>query len=318
VTRRRATIAGCVGLFLAAFFALGAVSHSSRASSAGSVATGTAGGVPSSQWYWTAAVSPSDPNAVVVGTASGLFLSQDGGKSWTAVGPKAFNATSVLQLGKDLIAAGGKLGPTTPAIIRTSVGRSAAVGPGLVATSSDGGKTWTVVHPSGLPNTSVQSLATGLGPSAATIYAVLTDGKLYSSSDGAKSFKLVSAKIGIPPWAVAVTDGGGFVGGDMDTGAYVSSNGTAWMKMKYADTRGGKMVMEYAVQPNDSKHVLMTAYGVVTSSDGGKTWKPSLKSTVMFGPVAWATSSPSTAYAVGFDSSVWRTDDAGKTWKKVS
>ena len=77
------------------------------------------------------------------------------------------------------------------------------------------------------------------------------------------------------------------------------------------------MVMEYAVQPTDSKHVLMSAFGVEGSTDGGKSWHPVLKSNVMFGPVAWASSSPNTAYAVGFDSSVWRTDDGGKTWKKV-
>ena len=38
----------------------------------------------------------------------------------------------------------------------------------------------------------------------------------------------------------------------------------------------------------------------------------------MFGPIAWAPSATDTAYAVGFDNSLWRTDDAGKTWKKVS
>jgi photosystem II stability/assembly factor-like uncharacterized protein len=317
VTRRRAVIAGSVALFLAAFFALGAVSHSTPASSTAAVATGTAGAVPSSQWYWTMAVSPSDPNALVVGSASGLLRSEDGGKSWAPVGPKSFNATSVLQSGNNLIAAGGKLGPTTSAITRTAKGRSAPVGPGLVATSGDGGKTWTVVHPAGLPNISVQSLATGLGSNASTIYAVLTNGKLYSSSDGAKTFKLVSPKLGIPPWAIAATGTGGFVGGDMDTGAYESPNATKWTKTKYKDSRGSVMVMEYAVQPTDSKHVLMSAFGVEGSTDGGKSWHPVLKSSVMFGPVAWASSSPNTAYAVGFDSSVWRTDDGGKTWKKV-
>jgi len=164
----------------------------------------------------------------------------------------------------------------------------------------------------------VQSLATGLGSNASTIYAVLTNGKLYSSSDGAKSFRLLSAKLGIPPWAIAATGGAGFVGGDMDTGAYESSNASKWTRTKYADSKGGKMVMEYAVQPTDSKHVLMSAFGVEVSTDGGKSWHPALRSSVMFGPVAWASSSPNTAYAVGFDSSVWRSDDGGKSWKKVS
>jgi photosystem II stability/assembly factor-like uncharacterized protein len=317
VTRRRAVCAGLVALFLAAFFAIGAVSRSTPASSTAAVAMGTAGGVPSSMWYWTMAVSPTDPNVLVVGSASGLFRSEDGGKSWAPVGPKSFNATSVVQSGSDLIAAGGKLSALSSAIIRTGRTRSAPVGPVLVASSSDGGKTWTAMHPAGLPNTSVQSLALGTGSTASTIYAVLTNGKLYSSTDGAKSFKLVSANLGIPPWAIAAT-GSGFVGGDMDTGAYDSANATTWTKTAYKDSRGSVMVMEYAVQPNDSRHVLMSAFGVEGSTDGGKTWHPVLKSTVMFGPIAWSASSPSTAYAVGFDSSVWRTDDAGKTWKKVS
>jgi photosystem II stability/assembly factor-like uncharacterized protein len=38
----------------------------------------------------------------------------------------------------------------------------------------------------------------------------------------------------------------------------------------------------------------------------------------MFGPVAWAPSSPDTAYAIGFDGSIWRTADGGTTWARVS
>jgi photosystem II stability/assembly factor-like uncharacterized protein len=306
-------IAVCVVLFLAAFFAIGAVSHSTPASSSSVGSTGTGSGVPSSLWYWTMAVSPTDPNVLVVGSASGLLRSEDGGKTWASVGPKSFNATSVVPSGNDLIAAGGKLGATSSAITRVGQTRQAPVGPLLVVSSSDGGKTWTPLKTSGLPNTSIQSLAAN----GSTIYAVLTNGKLYSSTDGAKSFKLLAAKVGIPPWAIAET-GNGFVGGDMDTGAYQSANATKWTKQRYHDSKGGVMVMEYAVKPNDSKNVLMSAFGVEGSTDGGKTWHPVLKSSVMFGPVAWASSSPDTAYAVGFDSSVWRTDDGGKTWKKVA
>jgi hypothetical protein len=38
----------------------------------------------------------------------------------------------------------------------------------------------------------------------------------------------------------------------------------------------------------------------------------------MFGPTAWAPSDARRAYAVGFDRSLWTSDDAGETWKKVS
>ena len=78
------------------------------------------------------------------------------------------------------------------------------------------------------------------------------------------------------------------------------------------------MVMEYAVQPTDSTRVLMTAYGVEMSTDSGKTWHVALKSNVMFGPVAWAPTKSDVAYAVGFDRSLWRSDDGGKSWTKVA
>jgi photosystem II stability/assembly factor-like uncharacterized protein len=76
--------------------------------------------------------------------------------------------------------------------------------------------------------------------------------------------------------------------------------------------------MEYAVQPGDSSHVLMTAYGVESSSDAGKSWHVALNSKVMFGPVAWSSSQPDTAYAVDFDGNVWHTTDGGSSWSEIT
>ncbi len=78
------------------------------------------------------------------------------------------------------------------------------------------------------------------------------------------------------------------------------------------------MVMEYAVRPGDPATVLMSAFGLERSTDGGKTWHPALRSNVMFGPVAYAPGSAEVAYAVGFDGSVWRSGDGGQTWTKVT
>jgi photosystem II stability/assembly factor-like uncharacterized protein len=318
VTRRRWIVAGVVVAFVLAFTGIGLVSRSTGSNTEVTTAaaiSATSGTAPSAMWYWTMAVSPSDPNDLVLATSGGLYHSTDGGKTWQPTGPKGFNSTSVLQDGDRLLAAGVKVGGITSPVVRNGPGRSAGTGPALVVSSTDGGKTWTALHPRGLPNLGVQALATS--PDGKTTYAVLTNGRFLTSTDGGASFTLAAPKLGIPPWAIAVPQENHFLGGDMDTGAYASPNGRTWQRQPYKDSRGGKMVMEYAVKPSDSTKLLMSAFGVERSTDGGKTWHPALRSTVMFGPVAWSKSSADTAYAVGFDGSVWKTDDGGTTWAKV-
>jgi photosystem II stability/assembly factor-like uncharacterized protein len=319
MNRRRGTILLIVVVVIAAIIGIGAVSRSTGSDttvSAGTTATLTGAAVPSSLWYWTMAVSPTDPDVLVVGTANGLFRSTDGGKTWKPTGPKNFNATSVVQVGNSLYAGGAHATPTTSPVVKTGATRAATSGAAVFAVSTDGGQTWKAQHPAGLPNAALQAFAVDPA-NAQNFYAVLTSGKVYRSTDGAKTFKLSSTKIGIPPWAVAIMKGGQFAGGDMDTGPYLSSNGTAWKKTTFTDSRGTKMVMEYAVQPTDTTKVLMTSFGIEISTDSGKTWHTALKSPTMFGPIAYSSSKPDVAYAIGFDSTVWRSDDGGKSWTQV-
>ena len=72
--------------------------------------------------------------------------------------------------------------------------------------------------------------------------------------------------------------------------------------------------MEYAVDPGDTRRVLMSSVGIELATNSGKTWGPALKSSVMFGPIAWAKGSSGLPYAAGFDGSMWRTTDGGETW----
>jgi BNR/Asp-box repeat len=309
-TRPRVVAAAFVAAFVAAFAALGAVSKSSP------VAAGVtaAAPVPYTPWYWTMVVSSSDPNVLVLATSSGLYRSADAAKTWHKTGPQGVNMTSVVDSGTSMFA-GGVPGPNP--VIRKGAGRTAPDGQGVLVQSTDGGKKWRIVHPKGLPNTTIQALAVDPAKTTA-LYALLNNGKLFRSSDGGRSFELVSPKIDAPPWALAVTRGGHLVAGDMDRGGFLSTDGKAWQRTPFTDSSGGKMVMEYAVQPTDAARVLMTSVGILMSTDGGKTWQLALKSKVMFGPVAWAPSAADVAYAIGFDRSFWRSGDAGKTWAKVS
>ena len=316
-TRKRLVTLGCVLGVVAVIAILGAVSKSSTSDAASTAtATGQTGSkLPFVPWYWTMIVSPSDPNVLVLGTSQGLFRSADGGKSWAATGPKGIHATSIVQAG-DSIVVGGVRSTNPNPVVRKGAARTAPDGPAVVTASSDDGTTWKDLHPRGLPNVTVQALAAD-PKDGKTVYALLNNGKLYRSTDAAASFKLVSPSLGIAPWAIAVTQDGSFVSGDMDSGSHVSANAKAWKPTPFTDSQGGRMVMEYAVQPGDSKRILMSSDGIMMSDDGGETWHLVMKSKTMFGPIAWAPSASDTAYAVGFDNTLWRTDNAGKTWKKI-
>jgi photosystem II stability/assembly factor-like uncharacterized protein len=316
-TRGRLAVLALVAAFAAAFFAIGAVSRSSPTIAAGTtLSTGSGNAVPFASWYWTMAVSPSDPQILLLATSSGLYRSADGGKKWQPVGPKGVNATSVVQVGDALLMGGVKTPRPGSPVIRKGADRTAPDGAAMLASSKDDGKTWAVLKPRGLPDKTVQAMVVDPAKTD-TVYVLLNSGALYRSTDGGRSFAMSSAKLGTPPWSFAITKEQ-FVAGNMDTGYSTSANGKKWQKSAYKDSRGDTHVMEFAVWPDDAARVLMTSRGVELSKDGGKTWKVALKSDEMFGPVAWAPGKTSVAYAIGFDRSLWRSDDQGETWARVA
>ena len=319
--RRWVVVVTVIAAFVIALGAVGLVSRStsSTAAPAVTVAPATTPTLPAVTWYWTMAVSPTDPNVLALGTSSGVYRSADGGKTWTQTGLKGINTTSVVQSGNSFFAAGVHSAFTAGPVVTTTKGglkeRSAPPGPAVFATSTDGGKTWQTIRPAGLPKVAVQSLS--VDPSnSRTIYAITTSGEFFKSTDGARTFAIVSPKLGIPPWALAVTHGTNFVSGDMDNGSHVSANGMTWTSTPFTDGRGTDMVMDVTRSQarRPTKRVIMSSIGIQLSTDGGKTWSHALPSTVMFGPIAWASGSSGVAYAAGFDGSLWHSTDAGKTW----
>jgi photosystem II stability/assembly factor-like uncharacterized protein len=272
------------------------------------------GAVPKANWYWSMVASGSNANMLLLGTSNGLYRSTDDGKTWRAAGFSGVNATSLVRAGTTIFLGGVRESAANPIVTR---GGNYLVSPGsgVLAASSDGGKTWRELHPRGLPNLELAALAVDPANSR-VVYAVLRNGAVYRSPDRAGSFQLVTAKIGGTPWTLAITQDSHLVGGNMSTGSYLSANGKAWHRSPFVDPRGTYMVMELAVDPAELKHVLMTSFGIMVSTDSGKSWRVALKSKVMFGPVAYA-SGTAVAYAVGFDGSFWRSSDRGNSWTRV-
>ena len=329
--RTRLIPAAIVVAFLVAFGVVGIVARSTTTVSCNAPTTTTPGQLtPSgSAWYWTMVVAPSSTDQLVVGTNDGMFCSADGGKLWQAVGPTGVNATSLVDVGHTILMGGARISsPDASAISEVDGNRVATNGATVLAISSDGGVTWQTLSPPGLPKTTaIQALAVDPADSQ-NLEALLNTGALYRSLNGGKSFELIRAKLGTAPWALAITSAGSSVAGDMNTGSYVagsmssgssvSPNAASWQRTAFKDAEGGRMVMEYAVDPNDVARIAMTAYGIVLSTDAGKTWHPALKSKVMFGPIAYAPGSSGIAYAIGFDGSVWHSTNAGVSWAQVT
>jgi photosystem II stability/assembly factor-like uncharacterized protein len=275
-----------------------------------------AGAVPYAGWYWSLVVPTSNPNVLLLGTSKGVYRSSDTGKTWQSAGLSGVDTTSLVQAGNAIFAGGARVGTNAKPVLVTNGAYSVTPGPAVLAVSTNAGKSWRQLHPIGLPNIGVQALAVEPANSRA-IDAVLRTGAIYRTTDGAHSFRRISLEAGGTPWALAIVQDQ-LVAGDMTTGAYLSTSAQRRQHTAFIDSQGGHMVMEYAVQPTDLNRVLMTSYGIELSTDGAKSWHVVLKSKVMFGPIAWAPESPDLAYAVGWDHSVWRSADGGKTWKHIA
>jgi photosystem II stability/assembly factor-like uncharacterized protein len=251
-------------------------------------ATTSAASVPRAADYHALLVLGGDPATMLLGTHRGVYRSTDGGRSWRLAGLAGQDAMNLVQA-RGAILMGGH---------------------DVFAVSVDGGKTWRPEHPTGLPTLDVHGLAVD-PTNPRVVYAQIAMTGLYRSTDGGRSFHVVSRDVNGPMMSVAVTPAGKLVVGDMTRGIYLSTTGRRWLH-----TATG-MVMGLAVDPRDANRILATGDGIAISKDGGRTWSAALRSKVMFGPVAWSPSNPNLAYAVSDDRSLWRSIDGGKTWSRT-
>lgn len=77
-------------------------------------------------------------------------------------------------------------------------------------------------------------------------------------------------------------------------------------------------VVGVAVNPADSDVVLAaTPLGLYRSETQGDSWSLAFPLAEGTGPLAWSPSEPRVAYAVGFDKRLYRSGDRGETWRAV-
>lgn len=262
-----------------------------QAQSGGDGPAAASGGLPNTPDYHSLLVAPSNPKHVLLGTHAGLYESSDGGRNWQRVALEGQDAMNLAR----------------------SVGQTVwTAGHNVFAKSADGGETWTDVRPDGLPSLDLHGFAVDPNDSQ-TLYAAVASEGLYRSRDTARSFQPISGDVGGAVMALAVTGDGRILAGDMEQGLLASSDaGQSWKLILRASLMG------LAINPEDPDTVVATGPGILLSRDGGRTWNEVLALADGAGPVAWAPSQPDLAYAVGFDRTLYRTEDRGRSWQPVS
>jgi photosystem II stability/assembly factor-like uncharacterized protein len=252
--------------------------------------TAATGGLPNTPDYHSLLVAPNDAEHILLGTHAGLYESTDGGQDWR----------QVALVGQDAMNLARSEGETVW-----------AAGHNVLARSSDGGATWSDVRPQGLPSLDIHGFA--VDSRDQTLWAAVAGQGLYRSTDGGTSFELVSKQVGGSVMALAVTPEGRVLAGDMQQGLLASENeGEDWR------VAAPPAVMGLAINPEDPEIVIAAGAGIVRSSDGGSTWQRVLQLREGAGPVAWSSSDADVGYAVGFDRTLYRTRDRGRSWQPVS
>ena len=219
---------------------------------------------------------------------------------------------------------------------RVALSRRAAI-------SEDGGRSW-VISNAGMRQTDITHII--LDPKspkeARTLYASGFGTGVWKSVDGGKSWTLKREGLkGAEPfaWRLAMdrdgvlylvcarrSDDGGY-GNELDGALYRSRDGAeTWEEI--ALPKGVNGPNGISVDAEDPKRLLVACWGrnlaggakdggVILSTDGGATWRKVLEKNQYVYDVTADPRDPRTLYACGFESSVYRSDDRGETWRRI-
>jgi photosystem II stability/assembly factor-like uncharacterized protein len=206
------------------------------------------------------AAAPSDPKIVVAGALSGVYRSQDGGRSWERISPAG--STEIHEIESLAV------DPHDPATIYAGTWH-------LAWKTTDGGAHWRSIKDGVIEDSDVFSIIVDQRD-AKMVYASACSG-IYKSENGGELFKKVQ---GIPSTArrtrVLMQDPvhPEIVFAGTTEGLWRTSDaGTSWIRM----TRPEDIINDIYIDPRHTDHMLVATDrgGVLVSDDGGFTYKPS-------------------------------------------
>ncbi len=293
---------------------------------------------------------PFDASRIYISyTDIGLFRSENQGKSWigsTEGIPREWrNTTYWIEFDpevKGLIwgAFGGNHDLPRPKMWRHT---DPADYKGGVATSKDGGVSWTVTD-QGINESDITHIL--LDPASPvgrrTLYACGFGEGVFKSTDNGQSWTLKRQGLeGRQPfaWRLARADAGtlylvvarrsddGSIGNDQD-GALYRSTDSAEHWERVALPKGTNGPNGLAVDPRDPRRLYLAAWGrtmpdgdegggIFLSEDSGNRWRPVLADDQHIYDVTVDPKNPNRLYACGFEHSAYRSDDRGETWSRM-
>jgi len=292
---------------------------------------------------------PFDPARMFISyTDVVLFRSENGGQSWMYSGsgvPSDWrNTVYWMEFDPDVRGRVWAAMSRTHDLPRPKMWRhtSPSTFQGGIGMSDDGGRTWRKSAAGMLQTAATHVLLDPASPAGARVlYAAAFGRGVYKSADGGASWTLKNNGIeGAAPfvWRLARDSDGVLYAivarrsengsyGDANDGALYRSSDAAenWTRLPLPGKTNGPNGL--AIDPDDPRRLFLAAWGrynpggdtdggIFVSTDGGASWRSTLSADQHVYDVTIDRRN-GVLYACGFESSVWRSDDRGETWRRL-